>query len=98
MNKDVKKYLKENKIRIPLSCEMAKYYLSIGENCIVKYRGHFFIISLANRNYSIDHFTICKKYDIKYLINNLYYLHDTIFLGSGSLVNLLVSMDCVLYD
>ena len=31
MNKDVKTYLRENRIRIPLSSEMTKYYLSLGE-------------------------------------------------------------------
>ena len=54
MKKDVKKYLRDNQIRIPLSVKMARYYLSIGEKCIVKYNSDFFIIKLAERSYSLN--------------------------------------------
>lgn len=54
MKKNVKKYLRDNQIRIPLSAKMARYYLSIGEKCIVKYNSDFFIIKLAERSYSLN--------------------------------------------
>lgn len=76
---------------------MAKYYLSLGNKCIVKFRGDFYIIKLAERTYSWDTWSICSITDIKFLIESLFYLHDTIFLGSGSLVTLLVSSDVKLY-
>lgn len=98
MKKNVKKYLRDNQIRIPLSAKMARYYLSIGEKCIVKYNSDFFIIKLAERSYSLNKWDICKICDIKYLINNLYYLHGTIFLGDWSLATLLVSLDVKLCE
>ena len=76
---------------------MAKYYLSLGNKCIVKYRGDFYIIKLATSGYSLDTWNICSITDIKYLIWNLYCLYDTIFLGKGSLVSFLVSQDVKLH-
>lgn len=93
----MKKYLREECIRIPLTVSMAKYYLSLGNKCIVKYRGDFYIIRLSDSGYSFNNWSICSITDIKYLIENLYCLYDTIFLGSGSLVTLLVSQDVKLY-
>ena len=93
----MKKYLREECIRIPLTVSMAKYYLSLGNKCIVRYRGDFYIIKLATNGYSLDTWNICSITDIKYLIGNLYCLYDTIFLGNGSLVTLLVSPDVKLH-
>lgn len=99
MKKNVKKYLRDNQIRIPLSTKMARYYLSIGEKCIIKYNNSgFFIVKLAEISYSLDKWNICKIRDIKYLINNLYYLHETVFLGDWSLPTLLVSPDVKLCE
>lgn len=76
---------------------MAKYYLSLGDKCIVKYKGDFYIIKLSEFNWSWDTWSICSITDIKFLIKSLFYLHNNIFLGSGSLVTLLVSSDVKLY-
>lgn len=76
---------------------MAKYYLSLGDKCIVKYKGDFYIIKLSEFNCSWETWNICSITDIKFLIKSLFYLHYTIFLGSGSLVTLLVSSDVKLY-
>ena len=77
---------------------MARYYLYIGEKCIVKHLGDFFLIELTESNNSLNGWNICKIYDIKYLINNLYYLHGTVFLGNWSLPTLLVSPDVKLCE
>lgn len=76
---------------------MAKYYLSLGNKCIVKFKGDFYIIKLSEFNHPWEDWNICSITDIRYLIKSLFYLHDTIFLGSGSLVTLLVSPNVKLY-
>lgn len=76
---------------------MAKYYLSLGNKCIVKSRGDFYIVRLSDSGYSFDNWNICSRTDVRYLIKSLYYLHDTIFLGDCSLVTLSVSSDVKLY-
>lgn len=68
MNKDVKKYLRENRIRIPLSTKMAKYYLFIGEKCLIKIRGDYYIVDLSNTAPAMLSVSCCKRYDIKYII------------------------------
>ena len=97
MKKDVKKYLREECIRIPTTISMAKYYLSLGNKCIVKSRGDFYIVRLSDSGYSFGNWNICSRTDVRYLIKSLYYLHDTIFLGDWSLVTLSVSSDVKLY-
>lgn len=76
---------------------MAKYYLSLGNKCIVKDRGDFYIINLSDSGYSFNNWSICSITDIRYLIKSLYYLHGTIFLGDWSLATLNVSSDVKLY-
>jgi hypothetical protein len=97
MKKDVKKCLREECIRVPLTVSMAKYYLSLGNKCIVKDRGDFYIIKLSDSGYSWNNWSICSITDVRYLIKSLYYLHDTIFLGAWSLATLNVSSDVRLY-
>ena len=76
---------------------MAKYYLSLGNKCIVKDRGDFYIIRLSDPGFALNNWSICSMTDIRYLIKSLYYLHDTIFLGDWSLFTFSVSSDVKLY-
>ena len=52
MKKDVKKCLRKECNRAPLTVSMAKYNLSLGNKCIVKDRGDFYIIKLSDSGYS----------------------------------------------
>jgi hypothetical protein len=90
--------LRENRIRIPLSTKMAKYYLSIGEKCLIKIRGNYYIVDLSNTAPAMLSVSCCKIYDIKYIIKNMYYLHNTVFIGHWSLATLCVSSDTTIYD
>lgn len=98
MNKDVKRYLRENRIRIPLSSEMTKYYLSIGEKCLIKIRGDYYIVKLSNIAPAMPSVSCCKRYDIRYIIKNMYYLHNRVYIGPWILNTLYVSLDTVIYD
>jgi hypothetical protein len=98
MNKDVKKYLRENRIRIPLSTKMAKYYLSIGEKCLIKIRGDYYIVKLSNIVPAMPSVSCCKRYDIRYIIKNMYYLHNRVYIGPWSLTTLYVPLDTIIYD
>lgn len=98
MNKDVKRYLRENRIRIPLSSEMTKYYLSIGEKCLIKIRGDYYIVELSNIAPALFSVSCCKRYDIKYIIKNMYYLHNRVCIGPWDLATFCVSSIAIIYD
>lgn len=76
---------------------MAKYYLSLGYKCIVRYESGFCIIRLSDSGYSWNAYNICSITDIRHLIKSLYYLHNTIFLGDWSLFTVRVSSNVKLY-
>lgn len=68
------------------------------KKCLIKIKGDYYIVKLTNKRLGTPYILCCKRYDIRYIIKNMYYSHNTVYMGPWSLATISVSSDTIIYD